>query len=83
MERNFFRTGDVGKYDEDGWLFVKGRVADIITVNDTRFFPLDLEDAILMNAAVRDAVVIGSGEDMLACVKLKPRRELTDAKLMK
>ncbi|VEN34456.1 unnamed protein product [Callosobruchus maculatus] len=69
MEKGFFKTGDVAMVDEDGWLYVKGRTDDLITMDDFKFSPLDLEEVILTHPAVKDVVVIGNDREIIALVK--------------
>nr|CAH7720234.1 unnamed protein product [Callosobruchus chinensis] len=69
MEKGFFKTGDVAMVDEDGWLYVKGRADDLISVDGFKFSPLDLEEVILNHPAVKDVVVIGNDKEVIALVK--------------
>nr|CAH7766200.1 unnamed protein product [Callosobruchus chinensis] len=69
MEKGFFKTGDVAMVDEDGWLYVKGRTDDLISVDGFKFSPLDLEEVILNHPAVKDVVVIGNDKEVIALVK--------------
>ncbi|CAH1959914.1 unnamed protein product [Acanthoscelides obtectus] len=69
MEKGFFKTGDLGMVDEDGWLYVKGRIDDLIIIDDFKFCPLDLEEVIVTHPAVKEAVVIGNDKEIIALVK--------------
>jgi long-chain acyl-CoA synthetase len=55
----WFRTGDIGHLDEEGYLFVTGRDSDKLVVGGLNVYPVEVEEAIRSSAAVRDAVVVG------------------------
>lgn len=55
----WFRTGDIGHLDEEGYLFVTGRESDKLVVGGLNVYPLEVEEAIRASEAVRDAVVVG------------------------
>nr|XP_023020782.1 luciferin 4-monooxygenase-like isoform X1 [Leptinotarsa decemlineata] len=83
LDRGFFKTGDRGMYDEDGWLYVTGRIEDMIERATTSFSPLELEDVILTHPYVKDVVVIGNYKELVAVVKRKENKELSSEKLQK
>lgn len=73
----FFRVGDVGRLDEDGYLFITDRVKDMIISGGVNIYPAEIEAALLKHPAVQDAAVIGIphdefGEQVKAFVELKP-----------
>ncbi|MEU8521324.1 4-coumarate--CoA ligase family protein [Streptomyces sp. NBC_01216] len=53
------RTGDVGRVDEDGWLFVVDRVKELIKYKGFQVAPAELEALLLTHQGVADAAVIG------------------------
>lgn len=53
----WLRTGDVGLVDNDGFLFVKGRVDDAINVGGQNVFPQDIEDVLRELSFVQDCLV--------------------------
>lgn len=55
----WFRTGDIGHLDEEGYLFVTGRESDKLVVGGLNVYPLEVEEAIRASGAVSDAVVVG------------------------
>jgi len=61
---NWFRTGDVGYRDEDGFLWFVGRKDDVITSAGYRIGPGEIEDSLLKHAAVLQAAVIGKPDDL-------------------
>ncbi len=56
----WFRTGDLGYQDEDGYLWFLGRKDDVITSAGHRVGPGEVEDCLLKHAAVAQAAVVGS-----------------------
>jgi fatty-acyl-CoA synthase len=69
----FFRTGDIGMVDEDGYLHIVGRKKDTIIRGEYVIYPRELEDLLRIHAAVQEAVVVGVEDEVLgelicACV---------------
>lgn len=86
-ERGFFRTGDVGKLDSDGYLFITDRAKDMIVSGGVNIYPAEIEAAILTHPAVQDAAVIGVpdeefGEQVKAFCELKPGRSAVAADIL-
>jgi len=59
-----FTVGDVGWVDEDGWLFVSGRTADVIVSGGVNVYPAEIEEALATAPGVRDACVVGGPDDL-------------------
>ena len=55
----YLRTGDIGRVDEDGFLWVLGRVSDMINRGGLKIYPDDVEEALRRHPSVRDAGVAG------------------------
>ncbi|MBV8684350.1 MAG: AMP-binding protein [Caulobacteraceae bacterium] len=73
----YFRTGDVGRLDEEGYLFITDRAKDMIVSGGVNIYPAEIEAAILTHPAVQDVAVIGVpneefGEEVKAFCELKP-----------
>lgn len=71
------RTGDVGRFDEDGYLYIVDRKKDMIISGGFNVFPSAIERVLFLHAAVQDCAVIGVpdlkwGEAVKAIVELKP-----------
>ncbi|MFT7474728.1 MAG: long-chain acyl-CoA synthetase [Verrucomicrobiales bacterium] len=69
----WFWTGDVGVFDDDGYLFLVDRVKDIIIVSGFNVYPAEVENVLIEHANVRGAVVVGganleTGETVIAHV---------------
>ena len=52
-------TGDTGWQDEEGYLFLTGRLSDVINRGGEKFGPVEVEDALRTHPAVRDVGVVG------------------------
>ena len=61
----WLRTGDIGRLDEDGYLYITGRLKNIIICGGFNVVPEEVEAALGADPAVRDAVVLGVPDDRL------------------
>jgi long-chain acyl-CoA synthetase len=55
----FFRTGDVGYMDEEGFIFIVDRIKDMINASGFKVYPRRIEDVLYEHPAVEEATVIG------------------------
>jgi long-chain acyl-CoA synthetase len=79
-------TGDLGRLDEDGYLYIVGRSKDVIIRGGNNIHPTDVEYAIESHPAVHEVAVVGVehpvlGEDVEAFVALRPGMEATPDEL--
>ena len=58
--KRFIRTGDVGRFDADGFLTLLGRQKDMIISGGFNLYPSDLEQELLAHPAVHEAAVVGA-----------------------
>jgi len=69
----WYHTGDVGRLDEDGDLWIEGRVDDMIVSGGENIHPLEVEDVLARHERVREVAVVGAPDDrwgqrVVACV---------------
>jgi len=86
-EDGWFRTGDLGIIDDDGWVSITGRLKDIIIRKGENISAKEIEDLLHAHPAIADAAVIGlpddrSGERACAVMVLKPGHTLTLAEMI-
>jgi len=77
---DFFRTGDVGHMDADGFTFIIDRLKDMINASGFKIYPRRIEEAIYKHPAVEEVTVVGipdeyRGEAPKAFIKLKKNQE--------
>lgn len=83
----WLHTGDVGVFDEDGYLSIVDRVKDMIIRGGENIYPKEIEQAIHSHPAVLETAVVGQpdavmGEVPVAFVSLKADQELTAEELL-
>jgi long-chain acyl-CoA synthetase len=81
--KRFFLTGDIGHYDEEGFLVITDRKKDLILVGGFNVYPRDVEEILYRHPKVAMAAAIGvpdekSGEVVKAFVQLKPGESATE-----
>jgi fatty-acyl-CoA synthase len=75
-------TGDLGRMDEDGFLYIAGRKKDMIISGAENIYPAEIENVLYKHAAISEVAVIGVpddkwGEAVMAVVVLKQGQQLT------
>jgi long-chain acyl-CoA synthetase len=85
--KTYLKTGDMGKLDADGFLYILDRKKDMIISGGINIFASDIEDVLTRHPDVQDAIVIGIphakwGETPLAVVIPRPDALLTEADLL-
>ena len=86
FRNGWFRTGDLGYLDSDGYLFIVGRIKDVINRGGQKVSPLEVEEVLLSQPAVLEAGVFAVphpklGENVAAVVVLRPDSEATSDQL--
>jgi acyl-CoA synthetase (AMP-forming)/AMP-acid ligase II len=76
FQDGWFRTGDLGYLDEDGYLFIKGRLREVINRGGENIAPREVEEVILSYPAVREAAAVGRpdpiyGEQVVAYLTVR------------
>ncbi|HEX3032454.1 MAG TPA: AMP-binding protein [Bacillota bacterium] len=84
---DWYRTGDLGRVDDDGCLYIVDRIKDMIVCSGYNIYPLEVEGVIYRNAKVLEAAVVGikdSVRDQVAkaYIRLREGEEMTARELM-
>ena len=85
--QRFFMTGDIGHFDEEGYILITDRKKDLILVGGFNVYPRDVEDILFTHPKVALAAVVGvpdakSGEMVKAFIQLKPGETATEEEIM-
>ncbi|GAB1258844.1 acyl-CoA synthetase [Aurantivibrio plasticivorans] len=85
-KNGFFRMGDVGYLDSDGYLYITDRIKDMIISGGVNIYPAEIEAALIQHPAIQDIAVIGVpddefGEQVKAYCELKPNHDASEAEL--
>jgi long-chain acyl-CoA synthetase len=88
LENDWFRSGDVGKIDADGYVYIVDRAKDVIIRGGMNIYPREIEDILHHHPAVLEAAVVGIpdetlSENVVAFVTLAPGVEITARELQK
>jgi long-chain acyl-CoA synthetase len=80
----YFTLGDIGYFDEDGYLFLTGRSAETIIAGGVNIYPQEVDNELIKHPAVEDSCTIGAphdeyGEEVRAVIQLKAGYEPSDA----
>ncbi len=86
-ERGFFHTGDVARYDTEGYFYIVDRKKDMFISGGENVYPAEIEKALYQHPAVHMCAVIGLpdpkwGEVGMACVVLKPDASASEEELI-
>jgi long-chain acyl-CoA synthetase len=88
MKSGWYHTGDLGKIDSDGYVYIVDRKKDMVITSGLNVYPREVEEALFTHPAVQDAAVIGlpdplRGEQVVAVVVRKPDVEVTERDLLR
>ena len=83
LKDGWLLTGDMAMEDEDGFIFLVDRKKDVIITGGENLYPVQIEDFLRANDAIKDVAVIGLpderlGEIAAAIIELKPDRACTE-----
>jgi long-chain acyl-CoA synthetase len=86
LKDDWYVTGDGGYLDQDGYLYLKDRIKDMIITGGENVFPSEVEAVLARNAAVAEVSVFGVphdvwGEQVQAAVVLKPGQKVSPVDL--
>ncbi|MBX6388698.1 MAG: AMP-binding protein [Frankia sp.] len=87
LRDGWLHTGDIGRFDEDGFLYVVDRIKDVIIRNGFNIYPRDIEEVMLSHPEVAGCAVVGRpdplhGEEVVAFVQLAPNATATPESLV-
>ena len=88
LKNGWLYTGDIGKMDEDGYIYILDRKKDLILVNGMNLYPREVEEVLYRHPAVQDAAVVGikdeaHGEIPVCVIQLKDGSSASDAEMRK
>jgi acyl-CoA synthetase (AMP-forming)/AMP-acid ligase II len=83
----WFRTGDQGQLDRDGYLFITGRIKEVINRGGEKISPREIDEVLLSHPAVAEAVTFAipdarMGEEIGVALVLRPKSEGVDARTL-
>jgi long-chain acyl-CoA synthetase len=84
---DWLRTGDLGYFDEDGFLFIVSRKKELIIRGGYNVYPSEIENVLLAHPAVAEAAVVGIpdarlGEEVMAVIIRRPAMGLLEPELL-
>jgi malonyl-CoA/methylmalonyl-CoA synthetase len=87
FEDGWFRTGDVGAFDQNGYLRIVGRAKELIITGGLNVYPREVEDVLLTHPFVADVAVVGLpsdewGEEVAAFVVAQPGQSVDAGQLI-
>jgi len=86
-DNRFFLTGDIGRFDEDGYLIITDRKKDMILVGGFNVYPAEVENRLVSHPKDALAAVIGvrdekGGEKVKAFIQIKPGEIITKEEIL-
>jgi acyl-CoA synthetase (AMP-forming)/AMP-acid ligase II len=86
LRGGWLHTGDMGAFDEEGFLTLKDRSKDLIISGGSNIYPREVEEVLLRHPGVLEVSVIGRphpdwGEQVVACVVARPQQTVSPAEL--
>jgi acyl-CoA synthetase (AMP-forming)/AMP-acid ligase II len=81
----WFRTGDVGRWDEEGYLYIVDRKKDMILTGGENVYPREVEEVLYEHPAIAEAAVLGTpdpkwGESVVAVLRVKEGQDVPSAR---
>jgi len=87
IKNGWVHTGDMGRYDEQGYIYIVDRKRDMICSGGENVYPREIEEVLYQHPAVHEAAVFGIPDDywvekVHATIVLKPGAKVTDKEIM-
>jgi len=87
LRNGWLHSGDVGRLDEDGYLYIVDRIKDMIISGGLNVYPTEVEEVLYTHPAVEECAVVGMphaeyGEAVTAYVKVKQRQSCSENDLI-
>ncbi len=87
LQDGWLRTGDLGRFDEDGYLYIAGRLKDMIIRGGQNVYPQQVENVLSKLEGVAECCVVGVeeprwGQEILAAIQLAEGHTLTEEEVM-
>ena len=83
LKDGWLLTGDMGRQDEDGFIYLVDRKKDVIVCGGENLYPVEIEDFLMKNDSIKDVAVIGLPDKRLgeiegAIIEVKEGMTLTE-----
>jgi long-chain acyl-CoA synthetase len=87
LRKGWLHTGDMGRIDEDGYIYIVDRKKDMLICSGMNVYPREVEEALYQHPAIAEAAVVGMpdelrGEVPVAFVVLAPGKTVTERELI-
>jgi len=87
IKNGWYHTGDLGRFDEDGYLYIVGRADDMIITGGLNVYPSEVETVLLKHPKVQEAAVVGipdpgRGQVLRAIIVLKHGETATHREIL-
>jgi long-chain acyl-CoA synthetase len=85
-EKGWFRSGDIGRFDEEGYLYIVDRLKDMIITGGENVYPKEVEEILFTREEVQECAVIGLpdrewGERVTAFIIQRPGKNFNQQEL--
>lgn len=86
LKDGWLHTGDLGRFDEDGYVYIVGRLKDMIIRGGQNIYPAQIESVLMKMKGIEEACVVGVdeprwGQEVLAVIKLAEGQSLTEQEI--
>jgi long-chain acyl-CoA synthetase len=87
MRGGWLHTGDMGRFDDDGWIFIVDRKKELVIRGGENIYPKELEDVLYAHPKISEVAVIGVpddkyGEEVMACIVPRSEGDLAEDEII-